>query len=124
MFRTVTEGTEPRTNVYNADTEPLLCATNGNRQVKAQNQNVNIKNTGAGGKKKDPNKEGPGGNLGGNLGGDPSEEDPDGDRPSEENLDENLDGDRPSEEDLDGDRPSEEDLDGDRPSGGLQLEVK
>jgi hypothetical protein len=120
MFRTVTEGTEPRTNVYNADTEPLLCATNGNRQVKAQNQNVNIKNTGAGGKKKDPNKEGPGGNLG----GDPSEDDPDGDRPSEENLDENLDGDRPSEEDLDGDRPSEEDLDGDRPSGGLQLEVK
>jgi hypothetical protein len=93
--------------------EPLLCATNGNRQVKAQNQNVNIKNTGAGGKKKDPNEEGPGGNPGGNLGGDPSEED----------LDENLDGDRPSEED-----PSEEDLggnlDGDRPSGGLQLEVK
>ena len=119
MFRTVTEGTEPRTNVYNADTEPLLCATNGNRQVKAQNQNVNIKNTGAGGKKKDPNEEGPNEEgPGGNLGGDPSEED----------LDENLDGDRPSEED-----PSEEDLgeedlggnlDGDRPSGGLQLEVK
>ena len=117
MFRTVTEGTEPRTNVYNADTEPLLCATNGNRQVKAQNQNVNIKNTDAGGKKKDPNEEDPGGNLDENL---------DGDRPSEEdlggNLGGNLDGDRPSEEDLGGDLDGN--LDGDRPSGGLQLEVK
>jgi hypothetical protein len=105
MFRTVTEDTEPRTNVYNADTEPLLCATNGNRQVKAQNQNVNIKNTGAGGKKKDPNEEGLGGNL-------------DGDHPSEEGLGGNLDGDHPSEEGLDGN------LNGDHPSGSLQLEVK